>query len=219
MIKRLIAFVAVFAILYATVGLARQAYEPQGAAVIPGREPVPWAKVKQIIESAAKVAGPDDAGFEQAVYEALEAINDDFHRQPTLVQGGDGEVYPIGIFGPIQQMILASANSVRHMEPVVVPLVSPGRVRIDVSPSRIDEPDITRILVMRDGVQIPALSSTLALTTMTTAMGAKKMLHAGVLFYPASAFKSGGRVRVIAMQSGGSNIIDDITDLRLRGIQ
>jgi hypothetical protein len=75
-----------------------------------------------------------------------------------------------------------------------------------VSPSRIDAPDIVKIVVERDGKVVAPRLSELKPTVLTTRMGAKALLHAGTIIYPCSAFDPDAAVRVIAIPEAGRTL-------------
>ena len=81
-------------------------------------------------------------------------------------------------------------------------------VHILVNPSRIDAPDIEKIVVQRNGNLVAATRATLAPHELATATGAKRMIHSGDVIYPLSAFEPGldVSVTVIAIPASGSNI-------------
>jgi hypothetical protein len=100
-------------------------------------------------------------------------------------------------------------DALRKRESIdVVPV--PDGVSIYVRPARIDAPDIVKIVVERDGKVVSPRLNLLKPTLLTTALGAKAMLHAGSVVYPCSAFDPDATVRVIAIPEIGTNIEVDL---------
>jgi hypothetical protein len=99
----------------------------------------------------------------------------------------------------------ALQEAMRKREPpesVAVPDV----FKVAVSPSTIRSPDIMKIIVERDGKVVPPVANNLAPTELTTAVGAKFIVHRGAVSYPCAAFLPGGVVKVTAIPDNGSNI-------------
>jgi hypothetical protein len=126
--------------------------------------------------------------------------------------GQDGGVR---LAGPYTLYRFALMEALRKMDPLEeVPV--PRGVAIIVSPTRIDSPDIIKVVVQRDGVQIPPITNTLQPTVMRTALGASRTLHAGVLEFPCAAFAPGATVSVIAIPDAGANFTLTLTDSALK---
>lgn len=79
--------------------------------------------------------------------------------------------------------------------------------RLVVYPRQIDAPDITKIVVQRDGVTVEPIDGSLESKPLETRMGAKRDIHVGALDYSCSAFAPGGTVTVTAIPESGSNIV------------
>jgi hypothetical protein len=114
--------------------------------------------------------------------------------------------YPLYRFGLIE--------AIRKRDSIAT-VVMPTSVAISVSPSRIDAPDITKVIVERDGRAVAPLQSTLKPTAMSTRIGAKATLHAGILSYPCSAFDPDATMHVVAVPESGQNIEKDISFIDL----
>ena len=111
----------------------------------------------------------------------------------------------IALFSPYTSYRTAVAEALRKREDVATVQVQRD-IRIVVSPSRIDAPDIVRVIVERDGKPVPATMNTLKPTTMTTRMGAKGVLHSGTINFNCQAFTPGAIVSVIAIPESGANL-------------
>ena len=100
----------------------------------------------------------------------------------------------------------AFVEAMRMMEPAP-PVPSETGIVVMVSPSQIDAPDIVKVVVQRDGTIVPALRIGLKPTPFETRMGAKAMLGAGEVIFPATAFMPGGRVTVTFIPRSGGNLV------------
>lgn len=111
----------------------------------------------------------------------------------------------IGLLSPYTSYRTAVAEALRKREDVAAVQVQRD-IRIVVSPSRIDAPDIVRVIVERDGKPISATMNTLKPTAMTTRMGAKAVIRSGVINFNCQAFAPGAVVSVIAIPESGTNL-------------
>jgi hypothetical protein len=95
----------------------------------------------------------------------------------------------------------------------------PHAVNIAVTPKRIDAPDIVKVIVERDGVEVVPISSSLAPTVMTTRIGAKRAIHAGAVLFPCSAFAPGATVVVTAIPESGTNMVLTLSQKQLERLK
>jgi hypothetical protein len=110
---------------------------------------------------------------------------------------------------------LLVGEAVRKMEPTdKIPW--PCGATINVSPSRIDGPDIERIVVKRDGVVIEPIRNDLVPTPLTTKLGVTRILHSGSVCYRPSTFEPGAEVIVTAIPVTGTNIVKTLEQGTLR---
>lgn len=103
----------------------------------------------------------------------------------------------------------AFVEAMRMMEPAP-PVPSETGIVVMVSPRQIDAPDIVKIVVQRDGTTVPPLRIGLSPTPFETRMGAKDMLGAGEIVFPAAAFLPGARVTVTFIPRTGGNLVFSI---------
>jgi len=108
-------------------------------------------------------------------------------------------------------------EAIRKREPLADVAIPAGVISVTVTPSRIDAPDIIKIVVERDGKEVPPVLNGLKPTEVTTRMGAKDVLHAGVVAFPCAAFAPRGSSRIIAIPEAGTNITHEISDVELLG--
>lgn len=114
-------------------------------------------------------------------------------------------------FWPYDTFRTSLLEAIRKKEPISTGIVPLG-VRIVVSPSRIDAPDIEKIVVERDGKTISPIATTLRSTELATRLGAKRMIHAGEVTYACSAFAPGAFVTVTAIPTAGENLVKIVAD-------
>jgi hypothetical protein len=122
----------------------------------------------------------------------------------NILIGGTNPLFMMATF-PYASYRLRLVEAMRKRDPIDRVQV-PDAVRIQVEPSRIDGPDIIKIIVERDGKTIEPLSNTLAPKELVTRLGAKVVLHSGVVTYPCSAFAEGATVTITAIPESGSNL-------------
>jgi hypothetical protein len=91
-------------------------------------------------------------------------------------------------------------------------------VQISVSALTIRAPDIIKLIVERNGRGIPATTSTLRLVGQTTVLGAKTVVHEGVVRYPCGAFAPGAEVKVTAISESSGNFVRTLTQSELEWI-
>ena len=125
------------------------------------------------------------------------------------------------VTGPLFRLFADVRERVRKFEPVVTPSVWLPEVYVSVQPKQIGSPDIEKIILQRNGKVVPPLRTTLIAREMVTAIGAKSMIHSGVVTYPLSAFEPGVGVTVTitAIPAFGSNITRTFDSLELRAVQ
>src|SRR4029077_20144788 len=113
---------------------------------------------------------------------------------------------------------LGLLEALRKKEPLGEGVVPLG-VSVVVSPSRIDAPDIEKILVDRDPRPVTPIASSLKPTELVTAMGARRMLHAGTVMFPCSAFAPGAFVVITAIPASGENLVKVMQPEELRTLK
>jgi hypothetical protein len=96
------------------------------------------------------------------------------------------------------------AEAIRLMDPIESTPVPDG-VQVVVSPSTFTAPDILRIVVTRNGTKVEPISDGLAPKTFVNGFGAPKVMHAGTVTFPCSAFAPAASVDVIAIPDDGAN--------------
>jgi hypothetical protein len=177
------------------------------------------ARARALLISAAKKANNDVETFDKLAMLELGPVAPDFESAITFVESSD-EI-DIVISGPLGRLYADISARVRKFEPLVPTAGWAAEAHISVLPDQINSPDIEKIIVQRNGKIVQPLRTTLVPRQMVTAIGAKTLIHSGVLVYPLSAFEPGAGVTVtiIAVPASGSNITRTFDSIELRAIQ
>jgi hypothetical protein len=149
---------------------------------------------------------------EQDFFRALDSAvgvppNRDFPGSATI---GYRDGLSVNVLFPYGGYRMGLKDAIRKRDPLAAVLLV-SSVMVMVTPGMIDAPDIIKVIVERDGVEVAPLSSTLTPTMMQTRTGAKEMIHSGILFYPCLAFAPGATVVVTAIPRQGDNLIKRFT--------
>jgi hypothetical protein len=181
----------------------------------------PVAAQDRVSETEARAAllaaapEKDPKRFRDAYQRAIRAHAQHFNAEPhVLIRTA---AYAVVLEGPAQRLGRAAAENVRRMESIAtVPWLN--GVAVVVEPWRAGGDDIGKVVVMRAGRVVEPLSSTLAPTPFTNAMGATFTLHVGEVVFPFEAF-SPGTTEVILIPAVGDNIRRRLMPGTLRTIQ
>ena len=98
----------------------------------------------------------------------------------------------------------------RKREPIEQVQIPTG-VQVAVIPSQINSPDIFKVIVERDGVTAEPIANMLKPTEMITSIGAKAVIHSGVVLYPCSAFAAGATMLITAIPESVANFTKTIS--------
>jgi hypothetical protein len=175
------------------------------------------AKAREIASAAAGTADNNPTAFQTKFRSQLRALAPDYDGVQVIESTEGLKIY---LAGPLAQFEADAMERVRKFQPIGSASWIP-EISIIVGPERIDSLDIEKVIVQRNGVNVAPLRSTLAPHELTTAMGAKKMIHAGTVSFPLEAFAnwSGITVKVIAIPASGSNIVKTFDAFQLRSVQ
>lgn len=177
------------------------------------------SQAEAISADAVGQAKNDSDAFRKTFLAAIAKTAPEFSLLAGVISNSDA--LSINIAGPLGVFLSSASERVRKFEPLTPPPVWSPAIHVIVSPSRIDAPDIEKIIVQRNGSIVVALGSTLAPHELVTASGAKRMIHSGVVTYALSAFEPGPdvTVTVIAIPESGTNITRTFDSIELRAIQ
>lgn len=183
------------------------------------------AQARDIAQAAVAGAAGDLAQF-QARYRALiREISPDYSG-PQIVYGS--AALRIVASGPLARFESAVADRMLKRQTPAGAVWAPD-VAITVLPQTPESPDINQIVVQRSDALRPVgaetmvtvLSSTLAPRRLPGAPANARMVNAGEVVFPVSAFEPGEGVvvRVIAVPVSGANLSRTFTLMALRAIQ
>lgn len=166
-------------------------------------------------EAAAAKADNTESVFRAAFRRLIQAKAPEYSGPLTV---HETDALKIFVSGPVALFEIKAAERVRKFEPLGK-VAWQDNVLILVAPSMIDSPDIERVVLQRNGVTVPPISSTLVAHELVSRMGAKALIHSGEIYYPLSAFAPGQTVKLTAVPASGTNIVKVFTDAELRRIQ
>jgi len=117
----------------------------------------------------------------------------------------------IGVVFPFVKFREDLIDAVRRREPTDK-VTARDYISVVVIPKTINSPDIERVIVDRDDLEIGPFETKLASITLQTALGATVVRRAGELIFPCEAFLPGARkLRVTAIGTAGI-ILNEFTD-------
>ena len=206
----------------AAAAVAAKAKRDAAAAELRRREAepltrLPESRVRSILTAAMTKAQNNVTVFDKETATAFSAVAPDYRGPVTiLVQEG----LTVLATGPVALLHFVAREATRKFEPMPVTAWS-NAVMIGINPTRIDSPDIEKVIVQRNGVTVAPTASSLSLRQLTSSMGAKTQLHAGTVSFPLSAFEpgTGVSVKIILVPATGNNIIRTYGSIDLRAFQ
>ena len=172
--------------------------------------------VRAIVQRAATEWGPRHENVVRSLdAEVREKWPGTMERSIPIVATNAIDIY---VASPYVSFKTAISEAVRKMDSVVeVPY--PASVAIVVSPKQIGAPDIEKIVVERSGQIVEPSGNALEMTEMTSGLGVKRVVHAGFVTYPLSAFAAGTTVRITAIPRTGSNFVVMVDGVTLSNIR
>jgi len=140
-------------------------------------------------------------------------MDDAFGPDPTIPLAKSDQLTVL-LFTQLSLLRAELTTKLRKLEPLGD--VSPhAGIGIYVAPQRINAPDISKVVLMRNGQIVAPLNSTLETQSLRTALGAVVSKHAGVVEFPESAFAEGARVHISLIPESGENIEIELSPERL----
>lgn len=141
-----------------------------------------------------------------------EAIGADAAMPQEFLSLKDGLLFYLTVPSRLYRFTLSEA--VRKREDFSTLVVGPY-IRISVSATSIDAPNIEKVIVERDGRTIAPVSGRLTPRVKVTRLGAKAVINEAVLQYPCSAFLPGAQVTVTGIPESGSNMTSHFDEDKL----
>jgi len=86
---------------------------------------------------------------------------------------------------------------------------------VTISPSRLESPDIVRVVVERGGKPVPPAENLLKPMAFTNGSGDSARIHAGEVRFPMSAFAPGAPVKITAVPASGESFVYELDDSQL----
>lgn len=86
---------------------------------------------------------------------------------------------------------------------------------VTISPSRLEAPDIVRVVVERNGKAVAAAENLLKPMSFTNGSGDAAVIHAGEVRFPMSAFAPGATVTIAAVPAAGASFTFELDDSQL----
>ena len=208
--RRLAIILSVIVMLVTSAESAQDRYAP-------GTE----EQARTIIATAATEAKNDSDQFTRTFMRAVGDIRPESKHWLTpflSLSQQTGESFSVYIVGPLQTLFVLSSECVRLREPLEKCHKWSEAVDVRIGVSRVDAPNIIRVLVERADKIVEPIASTLTPKEYTTRMGAKATLNTGTVSFPLSAFEPGAPVVVTVMPETGRNVVKRLTDPDLRRI-
>jgi hypothetical protein len=180
------------------------------------RDPVTAARVRALTREAEAEARGDKNEIVLALDRRFRSRWGDFESFPvSIVRRED---LTITLSTPYMTYRRALADYLRLGDSrAAVPWIAAGVVT--VSPGQIGAPDITRVVVERDGKAVPPLESLLKAMSFTNGSGETAVIHAGDVRFPMSAFAPGASVVLTAAPDTGASFVFTLDASLLQGLK
>ncbi len=206
-------------ILLALVAVALQALVAVAAPIglhAQKREPMTAARVRALTMEAEAEARGDKNEIVLALDKRFRARWGDFESFPvSIVRRQD---LSITLSTPYMTYRRALADHLRMGDSLAgIPWIEAAVVT--VSPGQIGAPDITRVIVERDGKAVPPLESLLRAMSFTNGSGESAVIHAGEVRFPMSAFAPGAPVILTAVPDAGAGFVFTLDATQLQTLK
>jgi hypothetical protein len=167
-------------------------------------EPITAARVRALTREAEAEARGDKNEVVIALDRRFRTRWGDFESFPvSIVRREDLSII---LSTPYMTYRRALAEYLRIGDPLAgIPWIDSGVVT--VSPGQIGAPDITRVVVERDGKAVPPLEDRLKPMSFTNGSGETAVMHAGDVRFPMSAFAPGAAVTLTAVPHEGASFM------------
>lgn len=175
-------------------------------------EPMTAAEIRALTREAQSAAHGDRDEFILGLDARVRARWGDFESFPlSIVKREDLRIV---LSSPYMRYRRTLAEYLRIGRPVAdVPWT--GAVVIEIEPSRIDAPDITRIVVHRADQEIGPIENLLRPMKFANGSGGEATIHAGEVRFPLEAFAPGDPVTITAIPATGTPFVLTLNDAQL----
>jgi hypothetical protein len=180
------------------------------------REPMTAARVRTLTREAQAEARGDKNEIVLALDRRFRALWGDFESFPvSIVRRED---LSITLSTPYMTYRRALADRLRRGDSIAgIPWIEAGVVT--VSPAQIGAPDVTHVVVERDGRAVLPLESLLKAMSFTNGSGESAVIHAGDVRFPMSAFAPGASVTMTATPDAGTSFVFTLDASLLRTLK
>jgi hypothetical protein len=192
--------------------IACLATEPAVDAQSQRREPMTASSVRSMTKQAEAEARGDKNEIVLALDRRVRERWGDFESFPiTIVRRED---LSIVLSTPFMSYRRALAEYLRMGDALDrIPWI-PSAV-VSISPSRLDSPDIIRVVLERNGKAVPPSEMLLKPMTFTNGSGDSATIHAGEVRFPMSAFAPGATVTIAAVPARGESFTYELDESQL----
>jgi hypothetical protein len=179
-------------------------------------EPVTAERVRALARAAEAEARGDRTEVVLGLDQRFRARWGDFESFPiTIVRREDLSVV---LATPFMTYRRALAEYLRMKDPISrIPWVSSAVITVD--PLLINAPDITRVVVERNGKPVPPEQSSLKPMTFTNGNGDSAVIHAGNVRFPMAALAPGAVVTISAIPRSGDPFSVTLDDSQLQTLK
>ena len=160
------------------------------------------ASLRPLLRSAVSAAAGSPKIATDTLDKAVRAAFGDLETGPVLFTGADGYAALITPYVAVRQDLQDRVADFESIDDLTLP----DFVSIMSHPQTVNHPDITRVVVTRDGKPVEPSSNTLTVQPFVTTQGASFKRHAGYVDYPLSAFKPGATVVITLVPASGKNV-------------
>jgi hypothetical protein len=141
---------------------------------------------------------------------------------------GDFESFPISVLKREDLTVVLSLPFMTYRRTLVeylrmekplaeVPWVAPAVITI--GPLQIGAPDLTELVVTRDGKPVAPLENRLKPMSFANGNGETAVIHAGEVRFPVSAFAAGAQVAITALAANGERFVFAFDDSQLQNLK
>lgn len=174
--------------------------------------PVTEARVRALAKRAQADAKADATALVLALDRQVRDTWGEFESFPISVVRREDLL--VTLSSPYMSYRRALVDALRTKRPIDG-LAWVGTAVLSVSPARLSSPDVERVVLMRNGREIPPLKDGLRPMTFSNGSGEQGTLHAGDIHWPMSAFAPGAAVAVTLHGRSGNPLVYDFSDAEL----
>jgi hypothetical protein len=184
----------------------------QGRGAGPGPEPLTFGSIRELAVQARTAARGDKNEIVLSLDDRVRSRWGDFETYPVPIV--KREDLRVDLTTPYMTYRLTLVTYLLSDRPVDAVPWTAGAV-VHVEPTRIDAPDIIRIVVERGGRAVTPLEDRLRPASFSDGSGGQAVIHAGEVRFPLAAFAPGASVTIRAVPATGDAFAATLDDARL----